>query len=214
MYVNQAFSIDDNAAIAMADRVGFGVVVAVPEHTTSRFPIGVHVPFVIKHRDDGARTIEFHVARANPIADCADGAIDWLLIVQGPNAYISADWYENVQQVPTWLYEAVHINGPCRQMSARDLAVHSDEVSAKFEERLLPKPPWTSDKMDPRRRDAMRKGIIGLTMRVREVTGIRKLNQTKSEAEQRLVVAALNAQGGDGPNSIAAAMTDNLAQRT
>jgi predicted FMN-binding regulatory protein PaiB len=33
----------------------------------------------------------------------------WLLAVNAADAYVSADWYASPDQVPTWLYQAVHL---------------------------------------------------------------------------------------------------------
>ena len=56
----------------------------------------------------------FHVARGNPLAALADGTSHWLLAVNGADAYVSPDWYVSPDQVPTWLYQAVHLTGPVR----------------------------------------------------------------------------------------------------
>ncbi len=74
----------------------------------------------------------------------AGGSASWLLAVTGANAYVSADWYVSPDQVPTWLYQAVHLTGPVRRLSDDELGVQVDGLSAKFENRLLPKKPWTS----------------------------------------------------------------------
>ena len=49
--------------------------------------------------------------------------------------------------MPTWLYQAVHLTGPVRTLSDDELALQIDTLSAKFENRLVPKQPWTSAKM-------------------------------------------------------------------
>ena len=35
----------------------------------------------------------------------------WLMAVNGADAYVSPDWYVSPDQVPTWLYQAVHLTG-------------------------------------------------------------------------------------------------------
>jgi len=57
------------------------------------------------------RTPPFHVARNNPLAKLADGKSQWLMAVTGADAYVSPDWYVSPDQVPTWLYQAVHLTG-------------------------------------------------------------------------------------------------------
>ncbi len=48
----------------------------------------------------------FHLARNNPIAGVADGAAVKIGIM-GAHAYVSPDWYETPDQVPTWNYMAI-----------------------------------------------------------------------------------------------------------
>ena len=117
-----------------------------------------------------------------------------------------ADWYVSPDQVPTWLYQAVHLTGPVRALSDDELAVQVDTLSAKFENWLLPKKPWTSSKMTAARLDAMKKAIVGLVMTVEEVDGSFKLNQHKSEADYAAIASALAAQPDAGSQQIAGLM--------
>src|SRR4029079_10250879 len=119
------------------------------------------------------------------------GAASWLLAVNGADAYVSPDWYVSPDQVPTWLYQAVHLSGPVRLLSDGELAGQIDTLSDKFENWLLPKTPWTSGKMTAGRLEAMKKGIVGLVMTVEEVAASFKLNQHKSDADYKSIVYTL-----------------------
>ena len=94
-----------------------------------------------------------------------------------------ADWYVSPDQVPTWLYQAVHLTGPVRKLSDARTGPHLDTLSAKFENWLAPKKPWTSAKMTAARLETMKKAIVGLVMTVEEVEGSFKLNQHKSDVD-------------------------------
>jgi transcriptional regulator len=97
-------------------------------------------------------------------------------------------------QVPTWLYQAVHLTGTVRMMSDSELGSHLDTLSAKFENWLAPKPPWTSSKMTAGRLDAMKKAIVGLVMTIEEIEGSFKLNQHKSDVDHVAIATALARQ--------------------
>jgi transcriptional regulator len=105
--------------------------------------------------------------------------------------------------VPTWLYQAVHLTGPVRAMTDDELAAQIEALSAKFEERLLPKKPWLSSKMTAGRLEAMKKAIVGLEMTVEEVEGSFKLNQHKSETDYVAIAESLAAQVDAGAQQIA-----------
>jgi len=204
MYTPAMFKTDRAASLVFAEARGFGMMCAFD----GLRPVASLLPFYISHADDGTPQALFHLARGNPLIQLADGKTPWLLAVSGPDAYVSADWYVSPDQVPTWLYQAVHLTGPVRKLSDDELAVQIDTLSAKFENWLAPKKPWTSAKMTPSRLETMKKAIVGLVMSVVEVEGSFKLNQQKSEADYAAVAGALAAQPDTGSQQIAGLMRD------
>ncbi|MBR0871127.1 FMN-binding negative transcriptional regulator [Bradyrhizobium tropiciagri] len=198
MYTPPVFKPDRAASLGFAEARGFGIACA----WDGGKPIASALPFYLSYAADGTPRALFHVARHNPLVKLADGD-PWLLAVTGADAYVSADWYVSPDQVPTWLYQAVHLTGPVRTMSGEELAVQIDALGAKFESRLLPKKPWTSGKMTAPRLDAMKKAIVGLEMTVEEVEGSFKLNQHKSETDFAAVAGHLAAQADAGAQVIA-----------
>lgn len=187
MYIPPFFKQDRAASLGFAEERGFGTICGFD----GAKPIASSLPFYLSYADDGTPQAAFHVARHNPLIKLADGQASWLLAVNGPDAYVSPDWYVSPDQVPTWLYQSVHLSGPVRLLSDDELAVQIDTLSAKFENRLLPKKPWTLGKMTAGRLQTMKKAIVGLVMTVEEVEGSFKLNQHKSEADYAAVANAL-----------------------
>jgi transcriptional regulator len=196
------FKPDRGASLAFAEARGFGTVCA----WDGAKPIASSIPFYIGYAADGTPQAAFHVARQNPLTRFADGTSSWLLAVNGADAYVSADWYVSPDQVPTWLYRSVHLTGKVRKLSDDELAVQIDTLSAKFENSLAPKRPWTSAKMTPGRLDALKKAIVGLVMSIEEVEGSFKLNQQKSEPDFASVATALGSQPDSASQEIARLM--------
>ena len=91
-------------------------------------------------------------------------------------------------------------------MSGQQLPDHLNQASARFENDLAPKKPWTVDKMSSGRFDAMMKAIVGLVMTVEGVEGSFKLNQHKSDADHVAVTRALALQKSAGAQKLSAAM--------
>jgi hypothetical protein len=60
-----------------------------------------------------------------------------------PTGTASAD------QVPTWNYVSVEAEGSVAPLSDDEFVALLDDLSAQEEARLLPKTPWTRDKMSP-----------------------------------------------------------------
>jgi transcriptional regulator len=202
------FKPDRAASLAFAEARGFGTACA----WDGNKPIASPMPFYLSFAADGTPQALFHLARHNPLLKLADGTSSWLLAVNGPDAYVSADWYVSPDQVPTWLYQAVHLTGPVRMLSDDELAVQVDTLSAKFENWLLPKQPWTSAKMTAPRLEALKKAIVGLVMTVDEVEGSFKLNQHKSEADYAAVASGLAARPDTGSQQIAGLMREARPQ--
>jgi transcriptional regulator len=198
MYTPPLFKPDRAASLGFADARGFGTVCA----WDGRKPIASSLPFYVSYADDGTPQAWLHLARGNPLLKLADGTTPWLLAVNGADAYVSADWYVSRDQVPTWLYQAVHLTGPVRVLSEAELTIQVDTVSAKFESWLAPKTPWTSAKMAAGRLDQMKKAIVGLVMTVEEIEGSFKLNQQKSDADFAAVADALAGRPDEAARTI------------
>jgi transcriptional regulator len=190
MYTPPMFKPDRAASLAFAEARGFGTVCA----WDGNKPIASSLPFYLGYADDGTPQAAFHVARHNPLLSLADGTSSWLMAVNGADAYVSPDWYASPDQVPTWLYQSVHLTGTVRAMSDSELGPHLDALSAKFESWLGSKSPWTSSKMTAGRLDAMKKAIVGLVMTVEEIEGSFKLNQHKSDVDHVAIATALARQ--------------------
>jgi len=199
MYTPPMFKPERAASLAFAQARGFGTVCA----WHGGKPMASSLPFCLGYRDDGTPYAAFHAARHNPLIGLADGKSRWLMAVTGADAYVSADWYVSPDQVPTWLYQAVHLTGTVRTLSEDELGPHLDALSAKFEGWLAPKPPWLVSKATAARLDALKKAIVGLVMTVEEVEGSFKLNQHKSDADYAAIATELGRQPEAGATAIA-----------
>lgn len=157
----------------------------------------VHVPVLVR---DGR--IWFHVARRNRVADQIEHRRA-LISVTGREAYHSANWYVSDNQVPTWLYESVEIEGDARRLSDEELIELLDGLTENFEGRHSPEGPWTRDKMTPGKFEAMTRAIAGFEIEPIEIRGTRKFNQHKSGED---LAATIEGQRTAGRNDIVEAI--------
>jgi len=199
MYLHPAFKIDVAEALPMLRQRAFGLLV-IP---TSEAPFGVHVPFLVEDLPGSGLRIALHVARANPIHTHIGDGCKALLACTGSDAYVSPDWYGSDDQVPSWLYTAVHVSGTARIVAPENHLDHVEALARQFELRLAPKAPWTSEKMSPEKRAKMLKAIVAITIDVDAIHAQKKLVQHKSEAEQRGAAAGLRANGDRASQEIA-----------
>ena len=191
MHPNPAFRQAPKASsVAFARERGFGILAVCGEDG----PLMSHIPFLLS--EDG-QLAEFHLVRSNPIARLMHSPLKARLAVQGPQSYVSPDWYGVEEQVPTWNYVAVHLIGQVRLQPQDDMRALLDRQSAYFETRLLPKPEWVADKMTPAVLERMMRQIVPCALRVDEIAGTWKLGQNKPD-EVRLRAADHLGLAGQG----------------
>ncbi len=188
-----AFGIDDHLAVLGVVRaVGVGHLVTVSE---AGEPESTTVPFVV---DDSLSVLRAHFARANPHWRNIDGR-SALMIVPGPDAYISPNWYpsktEHQRVVPTSNYELVHIRGA--------VAVR-DDPSWKLEmvcdltdhhERLVDDPgnagAWSVDDAPRDFVDKQLAAIVGVELSITSAELKRKMSQNKPDADRQGAASGL-----------------------
>ncbi|MGE0735074.1 MAG: FMN-binding negative transcriptional regulator [Alphaproteobacteria bacterium] len=211
MYLPAHFTESDPAArFALIEAYPFASLI-VP----SRDGLDVtHLPLLLdRPGGDGMPVLLGHVARANPIWQGLEAGSAALAIFRGPEHYVSPDWYENTVAVPTWNYAVVHAHGRARLMAPDELEPLLVRLSAVHEARLLPKPPWTLDKLPRTMIDGLKKAIVGFAISVERIDGKFKLSQNRSRADQDGVVAALDALDTDAADALAASMRAGMERR-
>ena len=134
-----------------------------------------------------------HVARANALWREADGQ-PVLAIFQGPQAYISPNWYPSKAQhgkaVPTWNYTMVQVHGTLR-------AIEDPQWLRAFVTRLTERHeggramPWHVADAPADYLDAMLKAIVGIEIEVTKLEGKFKLSQNRSAEDRTGVVLGL-----------------------
>jgi len=178
---------EDGLAELLVREIGFAAIFAgAPDG-----PRVAHAPVVLS--EDGS-TLQFHLARGNALTRHLDGATA-LAVVQGPDAYVSASWYADADQVPTWNYVAIEMEGVAHRLDDAALVAQLDTLSANHEARVGANPPWTRDKMNPALFGKMTGAIVGFEMRISAWRPTIKLSQNKSADERERVIAGMEATG-------------------
>jgi transcriptional regulator len=172
-------------------------------------PCVSHLP-VLYSRDGEAVTIEGHWARPNPQSG---GATEALLVVHGPHAYVSPGWYpdkEAAARVPTWNYAAAHLHGQLQRFDDEQrLGDLVGRLSDRFEASVGSD--WRYEHARDEQRRQLR-GIVGFRLEVTRIELKAKLNQNHPEANQRAVIAALQAQDREDARAVATMMQARTPQ--
>jgi len=190
MHPDLAFAMDEAAMRAFVRDVALAHLFV----TAGGASAVIHTPVTID--DDG--NLRFHLARRNRAVALVAGDARGIASIGGPGFYVSPDWYGAPEQVPTWNYVAVEVEGSIRPIDRDALVAQIDALAAEHEPRLTPKPAWTRDKMDPARVDAMVAAISGHVLVAETWRGTCKLSQNKPADAVRGVVASLETDGRIG----------------
>lgn len=188
MHPNSAFRPkQDDLAELLVREIGFAAIFA----GTPDGPRVAHAPVVLS---DDRQALQFHLARGNALTRHLDGTTA-LAVVQGPDAYVSASWYAEPDQVPTWNYVAIEMEGVARRLDDAELIAQLDTLSESHEARIGANPPWTRGKMNPALFSRMTGAITGFEMRITAWRPTVKLSQNKSADERERVIAGIEATG-------------------
>lgn len=188
MYVRSFNGVDGPTARQMVASYGAGeLVTAGPDG----YPLATLVPVLW----DGDRVLA-HLARANDHWRAIEPGAKALLVVGGPQAYISPSWYaakaEHGRVVPTWNYSSVHLTG---RVTIRDDAEFVRGVVTRLTEahEAGRDEPWQVSDAPAAYVEGMLRAIVGVELVVERVEAKAKLSQNRSVADRRGVVAGLGA---------------------
>jgi transcriptional regulator len=158
----------------------------------------------------GPGILRAHVARANPVWQQARGDVNSLVVFQGPQAYISPNWYPSKavthQEVPTWNYCLVQARGR--------LQVHEDaawvlnlitRLSDTHEKTQAQ--PWSVNDAPKAYIDKLLAAIVGIEIVLTSLTGKWKVSQNKKEIDRQGVVTALHSQESEQARAMADQVT-------
>lgn len=200
MYIPAAFQLSDRAVLHEFIRThSFAVIAGL---------IGgeIHLAYApaLFAADSPHGRVQFHLARANPMAGVEDGQ-SVTLSFMGPHSYISPNWYKS-SQVPTWNYIAAEGVGQVRRLNAEELRRQLAALAAQHEAYAAPDNPWSPEKLNPDQMAALLKAIAGFEVELVSLEGKLKLSQNKSQADIAGAVAALEHREDETSLAVADAM--------
>jgi transcriptional regulator len=188
MHPNPSFRKTEAAlSLDFARKRAFGALIL----SADPVPLIAHMPFLLS--EDGSEAL-LHLVRSNPIVrETHDRPAR--LIVTGPDGYVSPDWYEVDDQVPTWNYVSVHLTGTLERLPQDALIPRLEAQSAAYEARL-PKAPWTMDKTSDDVQTRFLRMIVPFRLKIDTLDSTWKLNQNKEDAPR--LAAASSIKSGFG----------------
>ncbi|MCO6187872.1 FMN-binding negative transcriptional regulator [Rhizobium sp. L1K21] len=179
-YVPSSYRMDEHAARQMILAEPFALVVTpglegIIETT--------HTPLFFETGETDCSTLIGHIARINPQAADISAGRPGLAVFNGPSAYVSPAWYVEDEDVPTWIYQAVHVRGQIEPVQDHnDMSILMENIIAQSEARVGGN--WQMDRIPQADIDRMMKRILGFRLHIEQVVGVGKLEQTRSAANR------------------------------
>lgn len=131
-----------------------------------------------------------HLAAANPQAALLRDGRPVLCQFLSPHAYVSASWYVEAGDVPTWNFVQVTVAGRLRPLADTEARWVIEETVREHEHRR-PDPAAVTDMA--RTIDRLIGGIRAFEVLVSRIEGRFKLSQNRSDADREAVIARLGA---------------------
>jgi transcriptional regulator len=193
MYIPAHFAPDDAMVGELLHRHGAADLVTL----TAEGLVATMLPFIYVPGAGELGALHGHLARNNPQWKLpAQG--DSLVIVRGPDTYISPSWYastaEHGRVVPTWNYVTAHVYGR--------LVVHDDAAwTEDLVRRLTAKHesggahPWSVDDAPADFIAGQLRAIVGVELLITRIEAKAKLSQNRPPADVDGVIEGLRARG-------------------
>lgn len=164
------------------------------------------VPFLLDAEPGTPGVLRAHVARANPVwREAGDSEV--LVVFQGPQAYVSPNWYpskaQNGKAVPTWNYIVVQARG---RLVVRDDAAWLRGFVTRLTERheASRASPWQVGDAPADYLEAMLRAIVGIEIPLASLHGKWKMSQNHPAANRDGVSRGLREQGDEQALAVAA----------
>jgi transcriptional regulator len=187
MYVPHFNAMTDEPAIRqMVAEIGSAQLTTVG---ADGYPLATLLP-VIWNGD----TVIAHMARANPHWKSIGTDEPVLLVVTGPQAYISPTWYpskaEHGKVVPTWNYSVVQLTGRATVHDDADWVRGAvDELVERHEGHR--ESPWRSTDAPEKYIQGQLRAIVGVEISVERVEAKAKFSQNRSAEDRAGVMSGL-----------------------
>ncbi len=161
-----------------------------------------NVPTVFEAKPGGWGKIWWHLAKSNGQNAALAEAAEATFVFHGPHSYISPNWYETKNAVPTWNFAVVHATGkPLRLDDDAHFAAQLAKLVARNEARYAAgETKWKLSALPDSYLKGMRQGIVAYEMQIEKVEAKFKLGQERSAADRAGTLAALEAGKGAEPS--------------
>lgn len=155
--------------------------------------VASHYPMLLDEEDEGIVLLS-HVGKPDERLHQL-GATEIMVIIYGPQGYISPGWYGTSPAVPTWNFAVAHLYGVPELLSDEENLAVLDRLVDHFE-RHLPEPFGMNHTLENAEYAArIMHGTVGFRMRVMRWEGKNKMSQNKPDEVVERIITQLRTPG-------------------
>ena len=166
--------------------------------------VASHYPVLLEEDAEGIVLVS-HVGRPDERLHEL-GAHECMVIVSGPQGYVSPGWYDTSPAVPTWNFAVAHLHGTPELLGDAENLRVLERLVDHFE-RVLPEPFLMNRSLENADYAArIVHGTVGFRLRVTRFEAKEKMSQDKPAAVVERVIEALGRPGPYANPALAALM--------
>ncbi len=213
MYLPSHFASEDMIKVRnLIAENSFATILSFPDEKT---PFINHLPLIFSGEKNEEQVLIGHMAKKNPQWTHFKKNPHCTVIINGPHAYITPQWYKSGRDVPTWNYAIVHLHGKIQLIeSFQGQSGILKQLSDFFEKSN--KVPWEFELPDDLKEESvLTAAIISFKFHIEKVEAKFKLSQNRSLKDREGVIEGLAERTDDNSKLIRKMMLYNeIASRS
>jgi transcriptional regulator len=151
------------------------------------YPTATHIPIELT-KIEGTYSLRGHISKANPQWKEWENNPETLAIFQSPiHDYISASWY-NHENVSTWNYMSVHVQGKIRILNQEELWQSLKALTDKYEKDQAQ--PIAIENLSPQTMKQIH-GIVGFDLSIDHIDCAFKMSQNRNDEDYLNIIQQL-----------------------
>lgn len=156
-----------------------------------------HIPFLLEGKLESGGKLIGHVAKGNPVWKIDSTSQESLVIFQGPEAYITPNWYPSKQVhhlvVPTYNYAVVHVYGTL-SVTHDEATKHRIVTDLTRSMEKARKSTWQVSDAPADFIEKMLNAIVGIEINITRVQAKWKVSQNRDLTDRNGIAQALSEQ--------------------
>lgn len=171
-------------------------------------PVVAHAPLTFRQGTTANGTVEFHLAKENPIMPLLQNGTKATIIINGSSAHISPSWYtarfsgdnpDRSKTAPTYDYVNATLQGSIQTMDTASLIAQISDLVAENE----PHDGWKMPEIAPSTFSKWCQLISGFRMAIESFVLIAKLSQEQNTADKLGIIAGLRKRSAPSDMAVA-----------